>query len=93
MLKVGQKVICIDGSPVVTPPGMAMLRVIEGEVYTIRSIHMEPHIQGYGVRLKELLNSSILWTDGTECEWAYKPERFRPVVETETELRESATVE
>jgi hypothetical protein len=84
MLKVGQKVVCIDGSPVrdtfATP-----LRLVEGQIYTVRSIHTEPHIQGYGVRLEELLNPSILWSDRTECEWAYQSERFQPVVESLTE--------
>lgn len=84
MLKVGQKVVCVDGSPVVAPAGTALLRVVEGEIYTIRSIHTEPHIEGYGVHLEELVNSLYLWTDGTECEWPYMSERFRPVVETET---------
>lgn len=30
MLKVGQKVVCIDGSPPVAAPGTALQRVIEG---------------------------------------------------------------
>lgn len=92
MLKVGQRVVCVDGSPVVTPAGTAMLRVIEGTVYTVRSIHTEPHIPGhYGVRLDELLNPLVIWSDGTECEWSYMSERFRPIVDTDTELAETAS--
>ncbi len=92
MLKAGQKVVCVDGSPMRNNCGYALpLRLVEGAVYTIRSTHTEPHIQGYGVRLEELLNPSIVWSDGTECEWAYQSERFRPVVDAETEARESAT--
>jgi hypothetical protein len=49
MLKVGQKVVCIDGSPVRAAPGTALLRLAEGAVYTVRSLHTEPHIKGYGV--------------------------------------------
>jgi hypothetical protein len=60
-----------------------MLRLVEGAVYTVRSIHTEPHIQGYGVRLEELLNPSVLWSDGTEVEWSYMSERFLPVVSDE----------
>lgn len=92
MLKVGQKVVCVDGSPVrdafATP-----LRVVEGQTYTVRSIHTEPHIQGYGVRLEELLNPSIVWSDGTESEWAYHWGRFQPVVENGTETALVATAQ
>jgi len=77
MFRVGQKVVCIDDAPArndcstVTP-----LRLVHGSVYTIRSIHTEPHIEGYGVRLEELLNPSIIWADGDEKEWSYQSERF-----------------
>jgi hypothetical protein len=92
MLNIGQKVVCIDGSPMRNDCGDVMpMRLVDGQVYTIRSIHTEPHIQGYGVRLEELLNPSIVWADGTEKEWSYQSERFRPVIETETDSRESAT--
>lgn len=91
MLKVGQKVVCIDWSPIVCAPGTAMLRLTQGEVYTIRSIHTEPHIQGYGVRLNELLNPDVVWSDGSECEWSYASERFRPVAERDEDLHEAMT--
>lgn len=92
MLKVGQKVVCIDGSPVVCQPGTTMLRVVEGVIYTVRSIHTEPHIpERYGVRVEELLNPSVVWSDGTECEWSYQSERFRPVVPMDDELRAAMT--
>lgn len=90
MLKAGQKVVCIDGSPVRAAEGTALLRVVEGAIYTIRSIHTEAHIpEHYGVRLEELLNPSVVWSDGTECEWSYRSERFRPVVPLDDELREA----
>lgn len=93
MLKVGQKVVCIDGSPMRNNCASVLpLRLVEGQIYTIRSLHTEPHIQGYGVRLEEQLNPSIVWSDGTECEWAYQSERFRPVVETETDLHERVSI-
>lgn len=88
----GQKVVCIDGSPVRTADGTAMLRVVEGAVYTVRSLHTEPHIPGYGVRLKELQNPSVLWSDGTEVEWSYRSDRFRPVVADEIGATTAMTV-
>lgn len=94
MLKIGQKVVCIDGSPMRNNTADVLpLHLSEGEIYTIREIHTEPHINGYGVRLAELLNPSIVWSDGTECEWSYQSERFRPLVASEDEARVSATVE
>lgn len=87
MLKVGQKVVCVDGSPMRNDCGSVLpLRLIEGQTYTVRSIQTEPHIQGYGVRLEELLNPSIVWSDGDEKEWSYQSERFRPVVDSEQDL-------
>jgi hypothetical protein len=66
------------------------LRLVEGGVYTIRELHTEPGINGYGVRLNELLNPSVIWIDGDEKEWSYQSERFRPLVEADTDLRERA---
>ena len=86
---VGQKVVCIDGSPPARPE-YTPLRLVEGQIYTVRSTHTEPDIPGYGVRLVELVNPSIVWSDNTECEWAYQSERFRPVVNVDADLRESA---
>ena len=92
MLTIGQKVVCIDGSPLRNNCDAVLpLRLVEGRVYTVRSIHTEPHIQGYGVRLDELVNPSIVWADGTECEWAYQSERFRPVYSVDETLLETAS--
>lgn len=86
MFKLGQKVVCIDDAPMRNNCGDVLpLRLIKGQIYTVRAVHTEPHIQGYGVRLVELLNPSVVWSDGTEYEWSYQSERFRPVVDTETE--------
>lgn len=94
MLTVGQKVVCVDAAPARNDTGKVMpLRLVEGGVYTIREIHTEPGIDGYGVRLNELLNPSIVWADGSEKEWSYQSERFRPLVETGTETRERATAQ
>lgn len=80
MFKVGQKVICVDDAPMRNDCGDVMpLRLVHGRVYTVRSIHTEPHVVGYGVRLEELPNPSIVWADGEEREWSYQSERFAPV--------------
>ena len=79
MLKVGQKVVCIDDAPDRNDCGTVLpLRLKLNAVYTVREIHTEPHIEGYGVRLDELLNPSIVWADGDEREWSYQSERFKP---------------
>jgi hypothetical protein len=81
MFKIGQKVVCVDDAPMRNDCGDVMpLRLIHGSIYTIRSIHTEPAISSYGVRLEELLNPSIVWADGSEKEWSYQSERFRPLV-------------
>lgn len=82
MLKVGQKVVCIDDAPMRNNCGDVLpLRLVRGQVYTVRSIHTEPNIRGYGVRLEELLNPSVVWSDGDEKEWSYQSERFQPIPE------------
>jgi hypothetical protein len=93
MFRIGQKVVCVDDSPVRNGCGDVMpLRLVAGDVYTIGSIHTEPHIKGYGVRLVELPNPSVVWSDGNEKEWSYQSERFRPVVDTMAENEVSETV-
>jgi hypothetical protein len=92
MLKVGQKVVCIDDSPMRNGCGEYMpLRLIGGRIYTIRSIHTEPGIEGYGVRLEELLNPSIIWADGDEREWSYQSERFRALTDIQGRREAAST--
>lgn len=92
MLNVGQKVVCIDDAPMRNDCGDVMpLRLVAGRVYTVRAIHTEPHIQGYGVRLEELLNPSVVWADGDEREWSYQSERFLPVLEVDLTTQDAAT--
>jgi hypothetical protein len=82
MFKVGQKVVCIDDAPPSTVNGSDYLvcRPVRGEVYTVREIHIEDGIPGYGVRLEELLNPSVIWSDNTEAEWSFSSTRFRPLL-------------
>lgn len=82
MFKVGQKVVCVDASPshfVQFVP----LRLSRGEIYTIRSIHKDDRLKGYGVRLEELVNPSIVWSDGGDMEWSYDSGRFRSIKKTD----------
>jgi hypothetical protein len=67
------------------------LRLTLGAVYTVRSIHTEPHISGYGVRLEELLNPSKFFDTGDEIEWSYASARFRPLAETKDESKTMIT--
>lgn len=89
--KIGQKVVCVDDAPMRNDCGDVLpLRLVRGAVYTVRSIHTEPNIPGYGVRLEELLNPSIVWAGGVEKEWSYQSERFRPVAEARPSLLREA---
>lgn len=92
MFKVGQKVVCVDDAPPVTQNGADYLlcRPKHGEVYTVREIHTEPGIPGYGLRLEELVNPSVVWSDGTEAEWSFSSTRFRPVAEAGPSLLREA---
>lgn len=89
MLRIGQKVVCIDGSAVRSDCQVGMpQRPTEGAIYTVRSIQVEPRIDGYGIRLEEIENPSMIWSDGDEREWSYDHRRFRPLVENE--IKEAA---
>lgn len=82
MFKLGQKVVCIDDSRNPETEAYTPCHPIKGQVYTIRGVHKQPNIPGYGVYLEELLNPIQMWSDSDEMEWPFKSERFRPVVES-----------
>lgn len=65
----------------------------EGVIYTVRSIQMEPHIAGYGIRLEEILNPSMIWSDGEEREWSYDHRRFKPLETVEQKTEDAALAE
>lgn len=93
MFKVGQKVVCIDGSAIRADCQVGMpIRPNKGEIYTVRSIQIEPHIDGYGVRLEEIMNPSMLWSDGDEREWSYDHRRFQALIEQHDELETAAVL-
>jgi hypothetical protein len=90
--QIGQKVICIDGTPPSAENGSdyCPIRPVKGEMYTIRGIHTEPHIEGYGVYLEECLNPSTIWSDGHEAEWPFASTRFKPIQEWGIQILERA---
>lgn len=82
----GQKVVCIDDSMNPETVNYTPCRPRKGEVYTVRAIHKEAHIEGYGVYLEELPNPSMIWADSDEREWPFRATRFRPVVDHGSKL-------
>lgn len=92
MFKIGQKVICIDDTPPSAQNGAnyCLIRPVAGEVYTIRGVHTEAHIDGYGVYLEECLNPSVIWDSGEEIEWPLASTRFKALVEWGLEIFERA---
>lgn len=90
ILHIGQKVVCIDDSPNPKTIRYTPLRPRKGEIYTIRGFLVFDHIPGYGVYLEELPNPSQMWGDTDECEWAFNPDRFRPVVKLELPAERTA---
>jgi hypothetical protein len=88
ILRIGQKVVCVDDSiNQETRPYVTMLPRTGG-IYTVRGFDVNDHIEGYGVYLEELVNPTIIWADGDEKEWAFKPERFRPLIDTKIEYEQ-----
>jgi hypothetical protein len=77
--RVGQKVLCVDGSAHWGGHGDEMLPV-EGNIYTIREL-VDCHEEGVGVRLVEVLNQPRHYNIGF-MEGCLLPERFRPLVTT-----------
>lgn len=85
MFKLGQRVVCIDDRVNPETVDYTPCRPRKGEIYTVRGFLIQDHIIGYGVYLEELLNPSIIWDDQDEVEWPFKPERFRPMIETSSD--------
>jgi hypothetical protein len=83
MFSVGQKVVCIDDGVYEDAAPFLPCRPRAGKIYTIASIHIEPGLEGYGLRFEECPNPEIAWSDGDECEWSFHSRRFRPLSEAE----------
>ncbi|TXH43031.1 MAG: hypothetical protein E6Q97_34810 [Desulfurellales bacterium] len=91
MFKIGQKVICIDASVYSDAQPYLPFRCKLNQVYTVRSIHTEKHLTGYGIRLEEVINPSFLWSDSDEKEWSFDHRKFRPAVEHNNQIKVEAT--
>ncbi len=91
-MRIGQKVVCIDETIRADCLPYVPLRPKKGEIYTVASIHREPHIEGYGIRLAELPNPSIIWNDDDEAEWSFDHRKFRPLEKAESSHDVAATV-
>ena len=77
MFKPGDRVICIDASfNAETRPYMPCW-VTKGETYTIRGIHKDPNIAGYGVYLEEVINPEQVWSNDEPREWSFSSRRFQ----------------
>jgi hypothetical protein len=81
MFKPGQKVVCVNDNMNSETSQYTPCKPRKGRIYTVRDTLTQPHIEGYGVYLEELLNPSIIWSDGDEKEWPFKSERFRLLIE------------
>lgn len=89
MFKIGQKVMCIDDRfNAETRPYMPCW-VKKFGIYTIRGIHKDSDIEGYGVYLEEIVNPEQIWANDEPREWSFNSTRFRPRVDS---LLKPATV-
>jgi hypothetical protein len=80
MFQIGQKVVCIDASfNAETKPYMPCW-IKQGAVYTIRGIHKDPNIDGYGVYLEEVINPEQVWSNDEPREWSFGATRFKPTL-------------
>lgn len=90
MLKSGDRVICIDARFNSECRPYMPCWILQGARYTIRGIHKDPDIEGYGVYLWEVINPEQIWSNDKPREWSFNSNRFvldpmphsLPVVET-----------
>lgn len=78
MFHVGQKVVCVDG----TPPRQDWFGEplpVRGNIYTVRYVHLSRDGR-CGIRLQEILNA------GGPCEPVYNIVRFRPITDRKTDI-------
>lgn len=80
MFQIGQRVVCIDASfNAETRPYMPCW-ITKGTIYTIRGIHKDPNIVGYGVYLEEVVNPEQVWSNDEPREWSFSATRFKPTL-------------
>lgn len=96
MLKVGQRVVCVDDvGTLVNMPGAPAFEISEGSEYVIRwsGMHCDPFAEGTyaGVRLVGVTRPVNPMSG--EADKPFAARRFRPVVESKTEKKLTAGVE
>jgi hypothetical protein len=86
MFRVGQKVVCVQGSVV----GLGHKPIVVGNMYTVRDVGDDGDPRGYWIRLNEVRNQvryGCLWNGvWTDREPTYTATRFRPIVERPTDI-------
>jgi len=79
MFRVGQKVVCVDASPIT--PGSIFTGAQEGGIYTVRWVG--PYEDEPCIRLQETQRDC--WVRGVR-DLPYRSCRFRPLVERKTDI-------
>lgn len=86
MFVVGQNVLCVDDQLWEVDQKILPNKPVAGCVYTVRSIQIDADLQGYGIRLVEIVNPVCHFLDtDLHIEWSFMSIRFRPVVDTKQE--------
>jgi hypothetical protein len=73
----GEKVICTNDSFSAECQRYMPCWIKKGVVYTIRGVHVDPAIEGYGVYLEEVINPEQIWSNDEPREWSFDHRRFR----------------
>lgn len=87
---IGQKVVCIaKGTWELTKkkhPGVIV--PVRGNIYTVRETYRDPFFGIEGIRLREVVNSSVTFFNGTPyyIELGWLPQEFKPLEERETDI-------
>lgn len=76
--RVGQKVVCVDGSPT---PNRRGVPLIKGNTYTVVGTNNEPDTRGQAIAVAEVDASHSSYLTGF-----FYSSRFRPVVEKKTDI-------
>lgn len=93
MFKVGDRVQCINASFSAECQRYMPCWITKGETYTVRGIHKDPAIKGYGIYLEEIVNPEQIWSNDEPREWSFDSRRFqygsllRPAVKLEATAR------
>jgi hypothetical protein len=91
MLRVGQKVVCVNADYTNHPNWVRVLnRPIKDGVYIIRGVAPFYHQVGRpAIYLQEIVNAPAPWEYGghvLHVEYAFAADRFRPAVERQTDI-------